>query len=167
MVRYADGPTAEVSIEIDAPVDDVWRLVTDVAVPAEFSSELQAASWVDPDAEPAVGARFRGRNRHEAIGEWETECIVGWYDPPRTFGWHVMDPERPSASWRFDLDAIDPGRTRLTQWARMGPGPSGLTPAIEAMPEKEERIIERRLAEWRANMTATVEGIRARAEGGG
>ena len=53
---------------------------------------------------------------------------------------------------------------RLRQWAQLGPAPSGLTPAIEAMPDKEERIIARRLAEHRANMEATVNGIKSVAE---
>ena len=46
----------------------------------------------------------------------------------------------------------------------MGLGPSGLTPAIEAMPEREEEIVARRLGEWEANMTATIEGVKAIAE---
>ena len=33
----------------------------------------------------------------------------------------------------------------MRQWVRLGPGPSGLLQAIEAMPEKEERIVEK----WR------------------
>jgi hypothetical protein len=48
----------------------------------------------------------------------------------------------------------------------MGPGRSGLNIAIDAMPDKEERIIERRLSEHRANMTATLAGIKAIAEEG-
>jgi hypothetical protein len=47
----------------------------------------------------------------------------------------------------------------------MGPGPSGLTPLIERMPDKEERIIARRLQEWETNMTATITGIKQLAEG--
>jgi hypothetical protein len=47
----------------------------------------------------------------------------------------------------------------------MGPGPSGTTAVIEKMPDKEERIIARRLEEWRTNMAATVDGIRRLAEG--
>jgi hypothetical protein len=35
------------------------------------------------------------------------------------------------------------------------------------MPEKEERIVARRLEEWRANMTANLEGIKALVEGRG
>jgi hypothetical protein len=49
----------------------------------------------------------------------------------------------------------------------MGPAPSGLTAAIEARPDKEERIVANRLAEWQRNMQATVEGIKARAESAG
>jgi hypothetical protein len=35
------------------------------------------------------------------------------------------------------------------------------------MPEKEERIVARRLDEFRANMTSVLEGIRVLAETGG
>jgi hypothetical protein len=46
----------------------------------------------------------------------------------------------------------------------MGPAPSGLTIAITAMPDKEERIIARRLQEYDTNMRATVQGIKQLAE---
>ena len=36
--------------------------------------------------------------------------------------------------------------------------------AIDAHPDKEERVLQRRLAEVQANMQATVDGIRALAE---
>ena len=69
-------------------------------------------------------------------------------------------PVVPSARWGFELAAEDDG-TRLRQWAKLGPGPSGLTPAIKAMPDKEERIVARRLAEHEANMRRCVDGIRS------
>lgn len=67
------------------------------------------------------------------------------------------------ATWGFELD---PGREAVIvrQWARMGPAPSGLTPAIESMPDKEGRIISRRLAQWRENMQANLAGIKALVE---
>jgi hypothetical protein len=46
----------------------------------------------------------------------------------------------------------------------MGPAPSGLSAAIDARPDREERIVARRLEEWQRNMTATVQGIKALAE---
>ena len=155
-MRYADGPTVEVELHVDAPPSVVWTLVSDITVPARFSTELQSAEWIDD-------THFRGRNRHEAAGEWETTCTVVEREPGHVFAYVVGDAENPSASWRFTL-APEGSGTRLTQWMRMGPAPSGLTPAIEAMPDKEERLVARRLDEHRFNMLATLEGIKDLAE---
>ncbi|MDX6232357.1 MAG: hypothetical protein QOH68_1341 [Nocardioidaceae bacterium] len=160
-MRYEDGPTTEVDVLIAAPIERVWELVTDIEVPARFSAELVGAQWLD-DA-PGVGARFQGRNRHDAIGEWETTSHVDRYEPLRSFGWAVTDPARPSSSWWFELEQ-EPEGVRLRQGTRMGPAPSGLTIAITAMPEKEERIIARRLEEYVSNMRATLDGIKQLAE---
>ena len=94
---------------------------------------------------PCIGARFQGRNQHNAMGEWETTSFVNRYEPLRSFGWAVSDLENPSSSWWFELEQ-EPEGVRLRQGMRMGPAPSGLTIAITAMPDKEERIIARRLA---------------------
>ncbi len=155
-MRYADGPTVEVQTLVAAPPAVVWALVSDVTTPVEFSAELQEVRWLDE-------RRFVGRNSHPAVGEWETTCTVVEAEPGRAFGWVVGDPERPAAAWRFTVEPAD-GGTLLRQWMRMGPGRSGLTPAIEAHPDKEERIVARRLAEHRENMERTVDGIRRRAE---
>lgn len=162
-MRYEDGPSIEVDVLIEAPIERVWKLVTDINVPARFSTEFLGARWLDDV--PCVGARFVGRNRHAAMGEWETTSFVNRYEPRRAFGWAVTDPDNPSASWWFQLTQ-EPDGVRLRQGTRMGPAPSGLTIAITAMPEKEERIITRRLEEYQANMRATVEGIKQLAEGG-
>ena len=67
--------------------------------------------------------------------------------------------------WRLEL-APEGGGTRLRYRAQMGPGPSGITALIEQMPDKEEKVIARRLHEWEANMAATLTGIKEMAEGG-
>jgi hypothetical protein len=46
----------------------------------------------------------------------------------------------------------------------MGPARSGLNIAIDAMPDKEDRIIARRLEEHQANMAETLAGIKAAVE---
>ena len=155
-MKYADGPTAEVHARIDAPPAAVWELVSDIRTPTLFSTEVQEVTWLDD-------RRFVGRSRHPAIGEWETTCTVTAREPERELAWVVGDPEHPAASWRFVL-VPDGDGTLLRQWMRLGPGPSGLTPAITARPDKEERIVARRLDEHRANMQATVDGIGRLAE---
>lgn len=84
-------------------------------------------------------------------------------EPRRVLGWVIGEPEEPSASWRFTL-APDGAATRLSQWMRVGPARSGINLAIDAMPDKEGRILRRRLAELRSNMASTLEGIKAAAE---
>lgn len=161
--RYADRPTVEVTTWVAAPPGTVWALVSDVTRMPEMSEELQSARWAAGASGPAVGARFVGRSRHEHFGEWETTSTVVACDPGREFAWAVGDPAEPSAVWRFGLEPRD-GGTVLSQWMRMGPGRSGLSFAIDAMPEKEQKIVFVRLREFERSMTATLEHIRQRAE---
>jgi hypothetical protein len=150
-------------VHVLASADVVWRMVTDIQLPARFSDEFQGADWLDGVSEPALGARFVGRNHHDAMGGWETTSTIVEFDPPRRFGWAVGDPDEPSSAWRFVLAAAD-GGTDLSQWMQMGPARSGINIAIDRMPDKESRILERRLGEHRANMQRTLEGIKALVE---
>jgi Polyketide cyclase / dehydrase and lipid transport len=163
-LRYADCPTAVAELVINAPPAVVWPFVCDIQMPASFSSEFQGGSWLDGVDRAALGARFRGRNRHPARGEWETVSTVCEFEPERLFGWSVGDPSVPAARWRFTLTPDGAG-TRLTQWVQIGPGESGISELISEMPDKESRILRRRLAEHQANMVATIEGVRQLAEG--
>ncbi|HVE25734.1 MAG TPA: SRPBCC family protein [Sporichthya sp.] len=158
-MRYRDCPTVECSIRVAASPEAIWELLTDITVPARFSPELQSAEWLDGADRVAVGNRFRGHNKHEALGEWTTECRVSEVEDGRRWVWQVHNGDGDvMASWGFE---VEPGRDASTirQWARMGPAPSGLAGAIAAMPEKEGRIVARRLAEWHAGITANLEGI--------
>lgn len=161
-MKYADGPQVEVEVLIHAPLEKVWGLVSDVNLSARFSPEFKGASWIDDS--PDAGARFLGRNEHPALGSWETTSWVTRYEPGRIFEWAVSDPDNPSATWWYTLDQVNDW-VRLIHGGRMGPAPSGLSSAIARMPDKEERIVDRRLEEWRSAMTATVEGVKALAEG--
>ena len=58
-MKYDDAPTAQAEVVIDAPIERVWELVTDINLPAEFSSEFLGAEWLDDG--PGIGARFVGR----------------------------------------------------------------------------------------------------------
>ena len=172
-MKLSDAPTTEVSVTIDAPVARVWELVTDLNVPAGTSPEFSGADWLDGATAPVVGARFVGHNAHAALGQWETTSTVTVVEPECEFRYAVGDVDEPMAVWTYRLEPEDDGdgggegdgRVRLTQVAQIGPGRSGLSFAIDRMPEKEERIVERRLQEHAASMRANLEHIKALAEG--
>lgn len=157
-LRLVDRPGTEATLHVDASPEAVWALVSDVTMPVRFSDELHEVRWLDGAERPAVAARFVGRNRHAAVGEWETTCTITRCDPPREFAWAVEDPDDPVADWGFSLTPDD-GGTRLTQWVRFGTARSGLSPAIEAMPDKESKILHGRLGQLRANMERNLAGI--------
>lgn len=162
MVKYADGPTTEVSVVIDASPDRVWPVVSDINTPAAFSDEFVGAEWID--AGPSMGATFRGHNRRDDFGDWEVLCTVTACEPDSVFEWTVGDLDDKVSKWRFDI-AADGATSRLRFSAEMGPGRSGLTPAIERMPDREDDIVARRLEQWTANMQRTVDGIKSIVEG--
>jgi hypothetical protein len=163
-LRYADRPGVEVAIDIRAAPEVVWRLASDIGLPARFSTEFRGAEWLDGVAGPGLGAQFVGHNHHPAIGAWETTATVVEFEPGRVFAWVIGDPATPSATWRFRLQPTAAG-TRLSQEMTMGPARSGINLAIDAMPGKESKILHRRLAEHRANMEANLLGIKNAAEG--
>ncbi|MGA2432223.1 MAG: SRPBCC family protein [Acidimicrobiales bacterium] len=160
-IRLVDEPGTWVEIEVSAPPSTLWAIVTDINLPSRFSGEFLGAEWTGGG--PAIGASFIGRSHHPAMGEWEVESLVDHFEIDRSFGWATVNPRVPGSRWRFDLTA-NPEGTLLRFSMSMGPGPSGISFAINAMPEKEPRILFKRILEHHANMYRTVEGIKVMAE---
>ena len=161
---HADGAGITVEVDVDAKPADLWPFVSDIDLPARFSDEFQGAEWIDDEL--GVGARFLGRNSNDLMGEWEVTCTIVDYERERVFAWHVGDPDDPAAQWRFEIQPLL-GGTRLRFSMVLGPGPSGLTLAIDAIPDKEVAIIANRQKGQIANMRRTAEGIRDLAEASG
>ncbi|HET9876163.1 MAG TPA: SRPBCC family protein [Mycobacterium sp.] len=159
-MRYRDCPTVEVSERIVGDAAEIWAVVTDITLPVRFSAELQKVEWLDGADHAVVGARFRGYNKHPALGEWHTDCRVVEVEEPTRWVWEVEGDAGASATWGFEVDPTSDGAI-VRQWGRMGPGRSGLSLAIAARPEKEGRIVARRLTEWEAGMRANLAGIKA------
>jgi uncharacterized protein YndB with AHSA1/START domain len=160
---YADHPTVAVQTYIEASPQRVWDLVSDIYLMPGLSAELQEVEWLDGVAGPAVGRRFAGRNAHEALGRWETVSTIVEYDEPHRFAWAVGDPGHPWATWRFTLRPQWPG-TVLEQWAQLGPARSGLSQAIDAMPDKEQKIVFVRLREFETGFKHNLAAIKDLAE---
>jgi uncharacterized membrane protein len=161
--RYADVPTVEVGTWIDAPPDRVWALVSDVGLMPGMSQELQSIEWLDDADGPSLGAKFVGHSQHKDLGKWSTTSHVVEFEPGRVFAWAVENPENPTAVWRFRLTPKD-GGTQLSEWMQMGPARSGLSHAIDRMPDKEQKIVFVRMREFEQNIAATLEQIKKLAE---
>jgi ligand-binding SRPBCC domain-containing protein len=162
---YADTPTVAADIYIDAPPERVWGYVSDIHLMPRLSAELQEVEWLAGAAGPEPGNRFVGRNAHESLGSWESISTIVDCDAPERFTWAVGEPLFPSSLWRFTLAPQGDG-TVLRQWAQMGPARSGLSFAIDAMPEKEQKIVFVRLREMETGIKANLAAIKDLVEKG-
>jgi uncharacterized protein YndB with AHSA1/START domain len=159
----SDRPSVEIHLTVAAPVERVWELISDVTRVGDWGTECAAAEWVDGADGPVVGARFRGYQVRKNT-KWETISTVIEAEPGVSFAWVVADPGNPAASWRYQLDSDESGRTVVRYRVVIGPGPSGLTARIAKSPDREDYIIARRLKEHEQNMMTTLRAIKRAAE---
>ncbi|MGY0062336.1 SRPBCC family protein [Streptomyces sp. LZ34] len=117
----------EVSISVAAPPERVWRLVSDVTGMGRFSPECKGGRWVGPASAPAVGARFRGRNRRGPIF-WTTDCTVVECEEGKVF---AFDVAQSKVRWGYRIEPDGDGVV-LTEWREHVGRPNLLIRAVDA-----------------------------------
>jgi hypothetical protein len=155
------GARVDVEVTVDKDVAAMFGLVTDVGRIGEWSPECVGASWLNGVA-PMPGATFEGHNRAGSF-EWSTTCVVTESQQPSVFEWVVLDsaldPQRPGATWRYELVPGSAGQTIVRHSFVHGPGATGVTMAIEEDPGQAEKLLQDRLDQLRGHMITTIEGM--------
>jgi uncharacterized protein YndB with AHSA1/START domain len=109
----ADRVSRQVTVDVDAPPELVFDLVSDVTRMGEWSPESTGAQW--RSGRPGeVGATFRGSNRR-GRASWATTCEVVASERGRVFAFVVGNADEPSTVWRYDLLPLADGRTRVSE----------------------------------------------------
>lgn len=110
------------STDINAPADLVWSLVSDLPAMGALSPQNVGGEWRGGATGPAVGARFRGRNRN-GWRRWSTNVNVTKCEPGRSFAIAVSSAGVPVAEWAYELaDRGADGCTVAESWADRRPG---------------------------------------------
>jgi uncharacterized protein YndB with AHSA1/START domain len=103
-----------VSIDIAAPPTRVYDLVADIERMGEWSPECYRCTWTKGATGPAVGARFKARNKGGRGPSWFNTPRVTIADPGHAFAFNRSGPGVGSYTWRYDLEPTSEG-TRLTE----------------------------------------------------
>ena len=168
LANEVTGLTATVEEVVAARPELVWDLVADIGRVGGWSPECIRAAWLDKPGQPRPGARFTGHNRFPNGFEYEVTCVVTEADRPRAFAWMVLDdsgdPARPSSLWRYRIDPLPSGGSRVRQRFTHGPGASYLRAVTAWEPDRAAEIIAARRDGLRANMRTTLRAMKAAAE---
>jgi uncharacterized protein YndB with AHSA1/START domain len=97
----------EESIDIDAPPERVWALITDVTQMGRWSPECRSCTWLGDASGPTVGSRFKGRNKR-GLMRWSTVSTVVTADEPSLFEFEV---KQSRMRWGYRLEPTDTGTT--------------------------------------------------------
>ena len=113
--------TREVSLHIDAPVEAVWALVSDVTRIGEFSPETFEARWRQGSTGPEVGAKFKGHVKRNGVGPtYWSACQVTTCVPNEVFEFAVGTDDLTVNNWGYRLEADGTG-TMVTEYFRLEP----------------------------------------------
>jgi hypothetical protein len=144
------------SLDVDAPAEQVWALVSDLPGMGELSPENAGGRWVGGATGPAAGARFRGANRN-GWRRWSTDARVTECDPPRRFAFAVRAVGLPVATWSYDV-APRPGGCTVTESWQDQRGRAMLAIGLLASGVRD------RTAFTAASIEATLAAVKRRAE---
>src|SRR6266516_6236981 len=100
-------PTAKrgtARIEIAAPPERVFGLITDVTRMGEWSPECYRCAWLDGATGACVGVRFRGYNRLGRF-RWATTAVITTVEEGRSFAFTVVHDKtgRDETAWRYEF----------------------------------------------------------------
>lgn len=152
-------PRDSVSIDVEAPPEKVYALVSDITRMGEWSPECRKCTWTKGATGPAVGARFKAVNKGGRGPSWFNTPKVVAATPGREFAFNRSGPGIGSYTWRYVLEPTATG-TRLTEsYEAERP-----LPAVMDWITRQWTGSADRDADLRAGMETTLARIKAAAE---
>ena len=149
----------EVSIDIEASPDELYALVSDITRMGEWSPECRRCTWAKGATGPAVGARFRARNKGRRGPAWFNTPTVTAADPGRGFAFNRSGPGIGSYTWRYVMTPTASGTTLTESYDVEKPLPALMSWLTEKWVGSDDRD-----GDLRRGMETTLQRIKAAAE---
>jgi uncharacterized protein YndB with AHSA1/START domain len=148
-----------ISIDIAAPPERVYALVSDITRMGEWSPECRSCRWARGATGPTVGARFKARNKGRRGPPWFNTPTVTAAEAGREFAFNRSGPGVGSYTWRYRLEPSATGTTLTESYDADPPVPQLMSWLTEKWVGSADRD-----ADLHAGITTTLERIKAAAE---
>jgi hypothetical protein len=146
----------QVSESVAAAPDTVYRLISDVTRMGEWSPEATGGRWLKGASGAAVGAQFKGSNRH-GWRRWSSKCTVTDADPGKRFAFRVTYGPATVAFWDYTIEPTPDGCVVTEHWTDHRPGLlKTIYPMLMGIPD--------RVAANHTNMQTTLRKLKEAAE---
>ncbi|WP_332644971.1 SRPBCC family protein [Aeromicrobium sp.] len=147
------------AIDIAATPDRVYDLISDITRMGEWSPECIHCEWSNGADGPAVGARFKARNKGKRGPAWFNKPEVIVADRGREFAFNRSGPGIGSYTWRYRLEPTDNGTTVTESYETVRPLPKAMNWITEKWTGSPDRD-----ADLRYGMKTTLERLQKAAE---
>jgi len=109
-----DNGKVSVSRDVASTPEAMWRLVTDLPRMGEWSPENRGGEWINAKG-PAVGVRFKGRNKN-GKRSWSTTVEVIRCDEPRVFAFSLLVGKSKWCDWVYEIEPTSTGVRITHSW---------------------------------------------------
>lgn len=153
------GTKGQATTHIDAPPEKIYEVVSDVRRMGEWSPECHHAEWIDGATGPAVGARFKGSNKHGAA-RWSTKPRVVTADEGREFAFVTTHLGKDMTKWSYRFEPAGDGTTVTESFEMLMDMPWYFT-----VTDRLVMGVKDRKADLEANMGVTLQRLKVAVEG--
>jgi hypothetical protein len=119
----------------------------------EWSPETYECEWTDGATGPAVGAKFKGKNK-QGLMKWSTTPVVQAAERGREFAFATQLRGKDATRWRYVLEPAGGGTDVTESWEA----------AINPLPMRLFNKVARRDEKLAEGMRTTLERLKAAAE---
>ena len=152
----SNATPVSVSVDINAPADKVWSMVTDLPRMGEWSPENQGGEWAKGATGATVGAVFKGTNKN-GKKQWSTSVKVNHCDAPRRFSFGLMLLGKNWCDWVYEIESTATGCRVTHTWV------DHRTPLAGTLGKWASGVADR-ATHNKANMEVTLANLKKAAE---
>jgi uncharacterized protein YndB with AHSA1/START domain len=148
----------EVRLVMAAPPEAVYDVIADVTRMPEFSPEVVESRWLGGATEPAVGARFRARNKFSRGPTVFNKPVITALEPGRRISWSRTEPFGGTVEWTYEFLPHEQGTEVVESYRTIKPVSRFGWFIISTFSTKERAKLQRQ------GMEQTLERLRAHVE---